>query len=78
MHPNSQITVASNSWEENALFFIYIGFFFVILIGLIPTIIINILRYKWINFFLQYQGICWLNSSFIFQFISIPIIIFIG
>jgi hypothetical protein len=66
-----QFTSLSNKW-------FYTGFCLVILVALIPTIILHTLRYQWKNLFLQYQGICWVNSSVIFQFISIPIIIFIG
>ena len=66
-----QFAAISNRW-------FYSGFFLVILIALIPTIIISSILKQWKDLFLQYQGICWLNSSVIFQFVSIPIIIFIG
>jgi len=66
-----QFTSISNKW-------FYASFFLVILIAFIPTIIIKIILNQSKNFFLQYQGICWFNSSVIFRFISIPIIIFIG
>lgn len=66
-----QFTAISNKW-------FYTGFLLVIFIALIPTIIIQSIVKHWKDIFLQYQGICWLNSSVIFRFISIPIIIFIG
>lgn len=66
-----QLTVISNKW-------FYASFFLVIFIALIPTIIIKIIFKQWNNFFLQYQGICWFNSSIIFRFISIPIIVFMS
>jgi hypothetical protein len=66
-----QITIITHKW-------FYLCFLFIIIIALIPTIIIIINLKPWINLFLQYQGICWFNSTFIFRFVSIPIIIFIS
>jgi len=66
-----KFTTISNKWY-------YGSFFLTILIALIPTIIINIILKQWTNLFLKYQGICWFNSSIIFQLISIPILTFIG
>ena len=66
-----QFAAISNRW-------IYPGFFLVLLTATIPTIIISSSLQQWSDLFLQYQGICWLNSSVIFRFVSIPIIIFIG
>ncbi len=61
----------SNKW-------FYAGFFIVILIPIIPFIIINIISNHWKDLFIQYDGICWFNSSIIFKIISIPMIIFIS
>ncbi|CAF3718572.1 unnamed protein product [Rotaria sordida] len=66
-----EFTIISNKW-------FYASFFLIILISLIPTIIINIVINRWTNLFLQYKDICWFNKSFIFRFISIPIIIFLA
>ncbi|CAF4181378.1 unnamed protein product [Rotaria sp. Silwood2] len=56
----------------------YASFFLVILIALIPTIIINIIIHRSTNLFIQYESICWFNKSYIFRFISIPLIIFLA
>lgn len=50
----------------------------VILIAIIPTIVVKVMIHKQTNLFIQYEGICWFDSSFVFQFISIPILIFLG
>ncbi|CAF1408324.1 unnamed protein product [Rotaria sp. Silwood1] len=66
-----QFTAISNKW-------FYGSFLLVIFIALIPIIIISIMMNQWTNLFIQYQGICWFHKSFIFRFISIPIIIFLS
>ena len=66
-----RLTSLSNKW-------FYLGIFLVILITIIPIIIINVILHQWKDLFLQYDGICWFNSSVIFKVVSIPMIIFIG
>ena len=66
-----RLTIMSNVW-------LYLGFFLVMIIALIPTIVMTVLMKQWANLFVQYQGICWLNSSVVFRFVSIPIIVFLG
>jgi hypothetical protein len=62
-----KFTSMSNKW-------FYIGFLLVICISIIPIIVIH----QWKNLFIQYGGICWFNSSVVFQTVSIPLIILIG
>lgn len=66
-----RLTMMSTLW-------LYLGFFLVILIALIPTIVMSVLVKQSSNLFVQYQGICWLNTSVVFRFVSIPLIVFLG
>lgn len=66
-----RLTILSNLW-------LCLGFLLVIIIALIPTIVVTVLIKQSMDFFVQYQGICWLNSSVVFRFVSIPIIVFLG
>ena len=66
-----RLTMMSNLW-------LYLSFFLVMLIALIPTIVMSILVNQGSNLLVQYQGICWLNTSVVFRFVSIPIVVFLG
>jgi hypothetical protein len=54
------------------------SFIIIVLIALVPTIVVRALADSWKDLFMQYGDFCWFHSSFIFRFVSIPILISIG